>query len=89
MRRRALVGDAVPPRLARFDVDRWVPGQPWPAFTAWCQAREAWVAAGNEWPGGPVAMSEQQSTVACRLPDEPFMPESGHFGRDFRRSEWF
>ncbi len=83
------MGGPVPRRLARFDVDAWVPGQPWPAFTAWRAAREAWVDAGNEWPGGVVAMSEQHTQVACRLPDEPFTPAGGHYGRDLQLSEWF
>lgn len=77
MRRRTATGGGVPDRLARFVVDDWAPGDPWPAFQAGRDARQAWVDAGNVWPGGEDARSGQHSDVISELPDEPFVPVIG------------
>lgn len=58
------------------------------AFARWQQARRDWIAVGNEWPGGEDVMQQQELTVAITLPDEPFTPAGGHYGRDIRQSEW-
>ena len=59
------------------------------AFEEWRQARRAWVAAGNAWPGGQDAMERQELNVPGGIPDQPFTPTGGHYGSAVnRRSEW-
>ena len=60
----------VPQRLQRFVADEWQPGNATEAFQLWTQARRAWLAEGNAWPGGEAVLHYQELAVASALPDE-------------------
>jgi hypothetical protein len=63
MRRRLPPGVGVPPHLATFTETDW-PGRTWEdRFRRWCAAQRAWVDAGNDWPGGGVALFLAQYDV--------------------------
>lgn len=60
----------MPERPARLDLADWATSDPSAAFRSWCRARAAWVAEGNSWPGGELAMQREQLEAAIALPDE-------------------
>ena len=70
-RRPASTGVQAPERLLQLTVDDWMPGDPSGAFAAWCQARKEW-AAEHGWPGGELAIRQEQLPAAISLPDEPW-----------------
>lgn len=67
MRRRRPRGNVVPPELLEHPE--------WSRFEEWCDARAAWVAAGNEWPGGEVARWQEEFTyILDNWRDQPMEP---------------
>lgn len=64
MKRRRPAGDPVPPKLRDADA--------WPGRDEWIQARQDWIAAGNEWPGGEAAEFSEVLAVLSSDPPEPW-----------------
>ncbi|MET8795354.1 hypothetical protein ABZV91_02665 [Nocardia sp. NPDC004568] len=44
----------------------------WPSRPEWMQARQDWIDAGNNWPGGEVAEFAEVLEVLRAAPDEPW-----------------
>lgn len=69
MRRRPPSDDVVPAKLRDPSA--------WPSNAVWMAARDAWMAAGNNWPGGEVAEFAEVLAVIIATPDEPWDGQSG------------